>query len=210
MKKIFFFILAFFCLLPLVNGECSYSRLKELNTLSSYIETTLDYKEDGTFTLTLTNVTNDMFVTYGLDDYTPVDGIVTVNGLTEGKQIKLYVKGSSNSECYLNDLRVIYKTIPYINPYYNNSRCLGHETLSVCTNKFLDYKISENTFNKLIKGDVVINPNENNNEEKDITFWTKILAFIKKVYIPVILVTISSLSSYFIFSGKLRKIKHGL
>ena len=39
---------------------------------------------------------------------------------------------------------------------------------------------------------------------------TKILAFIKKVYIPVILVTISSLSSYFIFSGKLRKIKHGL
>lgn len=210
MKKIFFFILAFFCLLPLVNGECSYSRLKELNTLSSYIDTTLDYKEDGTFTLTLTNVTNDMFVTYGLDDYTPVDGIVTVNGLTEGRQIKLYVKGSSNSECYLNDLRVVYKTIPYINPYYNNSRCLGHETLSVCTNKFLDYKISENTFNKLIKGDVVINPNDNNKEEENITFWTKILAFIKKAYIPVILVTISSLSSYFIFSGKLRKIKHGL
>ena len=75
MKKLFFFILAFFSLLPLVNGECSYSRLKELNTLSSYIDTTLDYKEDGTFTLTLTNVTNDMFVTYGLDDYTPVDGI---------------------------------------------------------------------------------------------------------------------------------------
>ena len=198
----------------ILNAECDYTEKVNLITLSSYVDYNYEYMSDNTFKLTFYNVTPEMKLIYNNIEYAPTNESVELNSLEEGKSMKVSIKGSDTSECAMLDLRVINLTIPYANPFYGSNRCIGHESLNVCSNKFLQYKITESEFLRLI------DKSENDNKKDDViddepvivekTFFEKALDFIKKAWIPVLLVILTSGITFGIFSTIYRKVKHGI
>ena len=214
MKKIVMLIVMIFSFNMILNAECDYTEKVNLITLSSYVDYNYEYMSDNTFKLTFYNVTPEMKLIYNNKEYAPANESVELNSLEEGKSMKVSIKGSDTSECAMLDLRVINLTIPYVNPFYGSNRCIGHESLNVCSNKFLQYKITESEFLRLI------DKSENDNKKDDViddepvivekTFFEKALDFIKKAWIPVLLVILTSGITFGIFSTIYRKVKHGI
>lgn len=214
MKKIVMLIVMIFSFNMILNAECDYTEKVNLITLSSYVDYNYEYMSDNTFKLTFYNVTPEMKLIYNNIEYAPANESVELNSLEEGKSMKVSIKGSDTSECAMLDLRVINLTIPYVNPFYGSNRCIGHESLNVCSNKFLQYKITESEFLRLI------DKSENDNKKDDViddepvivekTFFEKALDFIKKAWIPVLLVILTSGITFGIFSTIYRKVKHGI
>lgn len=214
MKKILMLIVMIFGFDMILDAECDYTEKVNLITLSSYVDYNYEYMSDNTFKLTFYNVTPEMKLIYNNIEYTPANESVELNSLEEGKSMKVSIKGSDTSECAMLDLRVINLTIPYVNPFYGSNRCIGHESLNVCSNKFLQYKITESEFLRLIdKSENDNKPDDVTDDKpvvKELTFFEKVVNFAKKAWIPVVLVIVTSGITFGIFSTIYRKVKHGL
>lgn len=212
MKKLSFLLVLFFFSAISLKAECTYKDIKELNTLASYVYTDYVYNEDGTFSLTYYNLNDRMAINYK-NKYNVNNGTVTINNLEGGSQVTSIVEIKYGDVCYGEKLRTIITNIPYLNQFYNRSECKDHMDLNVCSSRFLDYKLTESTFQSLItksmefKKEVKI---EEITVQEGKTFLNKVLDIIKEYYIPVILVLISSALTYTIFSSIFRKIKHGI
>ena len=214
MKKILMLIVMIFGFDMILDAECDYTEKVNLITLSSYVDYNYEYMSDNTFKLTFYNVTPEMKLIYNNIEYTPANESVELSSLEEGKSMKVSIKGSDTSECAMLDLRVINLTIPYVNPFYGSNRCIGHESLNVCSNKFLQYKITESEFLRLIdKSESDNKPDDVTDDKpvvKELTFFEKVVNFVKKAWIPVVLVIVTSGITFGIFSTIYRKVKHGL
>lgn len=214
MKKIVMLIVMIFSFNMILNAECDYTEKVNLITLSSYVDYNYEYMSDNTFKLTFYNVTPEMKLIYNNIEYAPANESVELNSLEEGKSMKVSIKGSDTSECAMLDLRVINLTIPYVNPFYGSNRCIGHENLNVCSNKFLQYKITESEFLRLIdKSENDNKPGDVTDDKpvvKELTFFEKVVNFVKKAWIPVVLVIVTSGITFGIFSTIYRKVKHGI
>lgn len=214
MKKILMLIVMIFGFDMILDAECDYTEKVNLITLSSYVDYNYEYMSDNTFKLTFYNVTPEMKLIYNNIEYAPANESVELNSLEEGKSMKVSIKGSDTSECAMLDLRVINLTIPYVNPFYGSNRCIGHESLNVCSNRFLQYKITESEFLRLIdKSESDNKPDDVTDDKtvvKELTFFEKVFDFVKKAWIPVVLVIVTSGITFGIFSTIYRKVKHGL
>lgn len=214
MKKILMLIVMIFSFNMILDAECDYTEKVNLITLSSYVDYNYEYMSDNTFKLTFYNVTPEMKLIYNNIEYAPANESVELNSLEEGKSMKVSIKGSDTSECAMLDLRVINLTIPYVNPFYGSNRCIGHESLNVCSNKFLQYKITESEFLRLIdKSESDNKPDDVTDDKpvvKELTFFEKVVNFVKKAWVPVVLVIVTSGITFGIFSTIYRKVKHGL
>ena len=213
MKKILFIILISLSFNLILKAECTYTDKVNLITLSSYVESGYEHTIDNTFNLTFYNVVDKLSLEYNNITYPSTNTPIVIPSLTEGSSIKVKLKGSTQSACSDLDLRVINITIPYVNPFYNDNRCIGHEKLNVCSNEFLEYKITESEFNRLINSVIDKKSDELIDEEipkEETKLITKIIAFIKKTWIPLLLIVVSTLITYSIFSAIYRKVRHGL
>lgn len=214
MKKVLLLFICVFFGLSICNAECNYTELKNLNTLASYVETSYKYDESSRkFKLTINNIPDTLLVVINLQTYMPENNSITIPGFNFGDNIKIYVNSSSSAECVNEYLRVINMMFPYINPYYKDSKCVGHENLEVCSNRFLNYEISERTFNKLIEDDFknsLVTPDDSGENEEKLTFWETVWKYTKIIGIPFLLVLVTSLITMSICSVIYRKIKHGL
>lgn len=214
MKKVLFLLICFSFGLNILNAECNYKELKNLNTLASYVETTYRYNEDSkNFTLVINNVPSTLLVVINLQTYMPENNVVTIPGINFGDNIKIYVNSSSEASCVNEYLRVINMMFPYLNPYYKDVKCVGHENLEVCSNRFLNYKISSNTFNKLIEDDFKNSVNKVKDDEEvleKLSIWEIIWKYFKIIGIPVLLILGTSIITMSICSVIYRKVKHGL
>ncbi len=213
MKKLIVVITFLFIGITYLNAEeinCSYSKKKELNTLSMYVEASYEYKGNNLFDLKISNLTEELNIE---SDKGSINGNI-ISSLEEGTKIKLTVLATNNA-CAGETLRIINVTIPYVNPYYGSNKCIGNENLNVCSNEFLEYKLSETTFNNLIQkanedNTKVEEPTTDGVQKENKTFFEKVYDAIKRIYIPVGLVVGSSLLTLLIFRPIYRKIKHGL
>lgn len=212
MKKLLILFFVFILGICKYNAECSYKDLKELNTFAAYVETSYKYNEEtGYFDLTITNLKDMAYITDDYGEYfAPTDGSVLIDQLYLGQTYKVNVMASDTTNCPHEQLRVIYVRLPYKNPYYRNSGCVGHESLNVCNSEFLDYEVSWETFLSLLKKDTKSEVKEPDKKPVDDgTFWNKVIDFTSKIYIKVILVTVTSIISISIYSVVIRKAKHG-
>ena len=214
MKKIVMLIVMIFSFNMILDAERDYTEKVDLITLSSYVDYNYEYMSDNTFKLTFYNVTPEMKLIYNNIEYAPANESVELNSLEEGKSMKVSIKGSDTSECAMLDSRVINLNIPYVNPFYGSNRCIGHESLNVCSNKFLQYKITESEFLRLIdKSESDNKPDDVTDDKpvvKELTFFEKVVNFVKKAWIPVVLFIVTSGITFGIFSTIYRKVKHGL
>lgn len=218
MKKIILSLVTFFCFSIIVEAECGYKEIKELNTLASYVESSYQFNEStGNFDLTIINLGDKIYIRSEDKYFYPTSGEVKIS-VPAGTDFSGILLGTSNSACINETLRMIKVNLPYKNPFYMNSKCVGHEELDVCNHKFLNYQLSEYTFNKLLeKGkneDLKDNEEESNNPdiiiEEDKSFWESVVDFLKNSYVPILLVIASTCLPIAIYSVIYRKIKHGL
>lgn len=214
MKKLFVFVLVYFCSLVVLKADCEYKELREINNLASYIRSNYEYNEStGKFDITITNLTDKFYLIYENNDYQPSNGTVIISGLDEGSRISLGVVASLNTECYGETPRMVYVNIPYLNQYYRSNLCSGHEELNVCSSRFLDYKLSESTFLKLIEEheeDPGNKKDEDIPKEEKPNFIDKTIEVVKDYSVPAIIVVVVSGITISIYSVIIRKIKHGL
>lgn len=218
MKKVLLFCILFFGNIIFLNAECSYKELRELNTLASYIDTHYDYNEStGKFDLTILNLPRSLFITYDKNTYNSNGEETIVKDLEPGTQFRGIVVSGSGNNCSGENLRSLAVNIPYINTYYGDSRCKGHENLEACSNRFLDYQISSKTFKSLIDKDTLDKQNKKDEEsnvpleeEKDDSILVKSVKFLQKIYIPLIIVIVTSLVTFGICNVIYRKMKHGI
>lgn len=215
MKKILFTFLLCFTGILIMKAECSYKELKELNAFASHVETSYKYNEEtGLFDLTVTNLGDKAYVSDQEGTYfEPSNGEAFIDKIMLGQTYKINIYSNNNTNCPRELLRVIYVRIPYKNPYYMNSGCVGHENLSVCNSQFLDYQLSWETFLGLLKRDTKTEvKNSDNTDIKDdkVSFWEKTINFLSEIYIKVILVVVTTILSISVYSIILRKVKHGL
>ena len=218
MKKILLFSFLFFSNILFLSAECSYKELKELSTLASYIDTHYVYNEKSDkFDLTILNIPRELFITSGQDTFSSNGEEIVIKDLAPGTQFKGTVVSSSGNNCSGENLRTLTVNIPYKNTYYGDARCKGHENLDVCSNKFLDYQISNKTFNSLINKDILDKEDKKDEEgkteeviQKEDSVFVKSVKFLQEIYIPLIVVIITSLITFGICSVIYRKMKHGI
>lgn len=189
--------------------------LKELNSLASYIKTNYEYNEETKkFDITVTNLTDKFNVFYENKIYEPSSGVVIISGIDEGTRFSADVVVSVKSDCFNDKPRMLFANIPYLNQFYKSNLCIGHESLTVCSSRFLDYKISENNFLKLIKDDNKVNEDINEDEvkveEEKPGIIDKTVEIVKNYSIPFVIVVVVSGLTISFYSVIIRKIKHGL
>lgn len=211
MKKVILIFTLFVICLVKYDAECTYKDLKELNTFSSFIETSYKYNETtGYFDLTITNLEEKAYIsTKDGGFYYPSNGEVVVSNLKLGSSYKFNVYPTASSECAGELLRVLYVNIPYKNYYYGSLACEGHEDLKVCNQEFLDYELSENTFFSLLNKKNEEVKEEEKPKEEEQSFTDKLIEYLSSIYIKVILVIVTSIITISIFEIILRKVKHG-
>lgn len=204
MKKLVLFITLFFPLI--LNAECDYKSEKELSELSIYIDYSYEYNEvKNDFDVTITNLQNLFSVEYNNKKY-DLNNKITINSIELGENIQIDIKGSVYSNCPNQSFRILNISLPYLNPYYNSDKCKGYEKLSVCYSRFLNFKISSETFKNALKRE----QKEQQNEETKINqILESVFSFFKENYIKILLVVITSIIWFVIYKNKYRKSKHG-
>ena len=213
MKKLSIFICLFFSFNLFLDAACDYKTKKELNTLASYVDYSYDYDAaSNSFDVTVYNLSDNLTISSSAL-ITRKENEIVIKDLQEGSTIKLNII-ATNNDCEGNQIRILTINIPYLNPYYDTSECLMHQSLNVCSSRFLDYKLSEEAFNTLINRDNSKKENEGIDDEAQVeaseTFFDRLYSVLSKLYIPVLLVIASSVVTYMVFKPLYRKIKHGL
>jgi hypothetical protein len=215
MKRILFAILISFLMINTLKAECEYSRLIELNTYASHVNYTYDYNESSRiFNVTLSNVVNELNVSYDDISYSKSDGKVIMKGLEEGKFMKILIT-SNDSTCPDEKLRILYITLPYQNPYYNSEECKDYTNLTVCNSKLLNYKLTYSNFKNILeKYNKTDNGNENSDNNKPEVPTENIFDIIystaKKYWIEISLVLGSGLITFFIGNLVYKSVKYKL
>ncbi len=212
MKKVILIVSVFLIGMMSLNAECDYKKQKEYNILSSQVAYKIDYVEnEGTFNVTFYNLTDNLAISYQSNKYYPSNNETVVTRLAEGSQVSANVI-TTDASCINSNLRSIRISIPYVNTYYKSEECIGHEELNVCSSKFLDYKITKSTFYNLIsKQESIQNGNKKEEEEiKKETLAEKVIELLTEIYLPIIIVLLSSVISFLIFSSIYKKAKYGL
>ena len=212
MKKILIAILTVILFIPYLKADCDYQSEVRLGKLASSI--TYEYKYDKThnnFTLTLYNVSDELYITYNQRIIAPKDGKVTINNLNQGTYLSLPVealKGSCNGS-----LMTLYIILPHFNKYYNSVECKDYvNKLKICTDEFLSYEPNDELLTSNINN--YLNGIKNNEIKDDtnqtITIVDKAKDFASKWGIKIGLSLITTISCIVYFQVKIRKLKHGL
>lgn len=211
MKKVLFTIITFLVFTTFVNAECTYTNKKDYNTLASYVDYVYDYNfSNDTFKVTIYNMVDDFSVdTTASYHYERKD--IVIDNVKSGSTVKVTIVVSSDP-CMGEKLRVLNVKVPYINSFYGSSSCQGYENLSVCSSKFLDYQINESNFYSIINSSKIDHnkKEEEKKEEPEVSLLEKAVEFLMNIYIPVIVVIISSLITFLILRPIYRKIEHGI
>ncbi len=217
MKKLLIVGISFLTCISVVKADCDYARLIDLNTQASHVNYSYSFNEDSKlFDVTLINITNSLKLIYNGKTYSKSNNSVVLKGMEEGKYITIEID-SNDSLCPHEVLRFIYVAIPYINIYYNTKDCENYKNLTVCSSRFLNYKLTysnlKNILNEYDKSKNVPNEEEKE-EESDNTQTENVLTVIydvaKKYWIEASLVIGSSLITYLLGNLIYKRVKYKL
>lgn len=197
----------------IVFAECTYSEKYELNALSSYIDYNYEYNEaSGLFTITLMNVNDKLEIRNKNYTYYPENNKIVIENIEPGTRLSLDVYSTVYNECYNEYLRVIYVSVPYFNRYYGSVLCKGYENLDICNSRFLDYKISNETFLLILKNYeyTLSDKQDDGNETVDEKWYEFVMNFFQEYFFKILVSVISFVISISIFNVIFRKVKHKL
>lgn len=155
--KRYLFIFTFICLLFIpgkVSARCSDQEIIRLQKIANNIAYSKTYRENNgrmVFDITLTNVTNDVY----LYDFINRRNIyasnqpITLYGYGDGKTVSYTVKSNYGS-CRGEVIKTISVTLPAYNSYYNDPLCDGI-SFKLCNRWYNTQNLSYDDFVKQVK-----------------------------------------------------------
>ncbi len=208
MKKIIFFTICLFLFMDVTYASCTYAEEKMLNTIASYVDYTYDFNESTkSFDLTIYNVNEYLAVRREANKLDVKEEQILINGLQEGERISLNIISGKSYLCTTKELRVISITMPYINTFYGNEKCITHMNNKVCYSKYLDYKLTKNAFESALNP-LTIERENNIIDNTNIFNIDTIIEFIKNYWIGMMVSILTIIISVLVWSSIYRKIKH--
>ena len=205
-------ILILLLMIPfVVNAECDKAKHQDYVKLASNITYDNSYsKSAGTFSITVFNVLNGMYIKYDGKEYKPnSSNEVIIKNIAGGTYVSL--------EVYANDgcgiLKRINKSEPYFNKYYGSDDCVGYEDkLTMCAHQFTSSEVTKKLLDRAIYNynNKIKNEPKEKETEADNTFYTKVMDFLMNWGIKIVLLVVTTVLTWAICSDKFRKIKHGI
>ena len=190
--KYLFFAIVCMCVTPLItHAECDYQRLAELSRIASNVQFnyTYDLSQGLTFTLYVTNLTNDIYV---IDEYgnrfsgtgekSLLYSAADVSGFQNGDQVafKFY---SNDNNCKGAEIVTKYVSFPQYNSYSRLDICKQYPDFKYCQmwidTSFLDYDTFEKELNAFQTKKTVVS------EEPKESIYDTIKNFFSQPYIIV-------------------------
>lgn len=115
-----------------VQADCSYERIAELSRIASNVQLSYTYEigESARFDVTLTNLTNDIYVMDEEENVVSGAGEQTLS-YDHGQDIK-YTFYANDSNCYGEELLTQYITLPNFNEYSNYAGCTHYPQFKYC------------------------------------------------------------------------------
>lgn len=199
-KYLLTFIFICFVLFPgKAYARCSDVEFGKLQKIAANISYSTVYREENgkvVFDITLTNVTNDVYLYdfIGRRNIYGSNNPITLYGYNSGATINYTVRSNSNN-CRGETLRTILVTLPSYNPYYTDELCEGISSYSLCNRWYNTQNLSYEDFEKQVKNyrkklEAVEEPVEEPEEQPTwqsilINMFTKYYVFI---LVPIIII----------------------
>ena len=201
-------ILLLLLLIPIsVKASCTNNDLTRYKTLSTHINSYLDYNEENKkFNLVIYNMSNELKIVNKNDnkEYRVSDriGETTIENIAPGENIKLAVY-PINGGCSEYRTRTIYINTPYLNKYYEDDICKNN-THELCqkwanTSIYTREQFIEKVKSETPTEEIVIPETEE--EKEKYGFFD----FLGDFYIPILLLIIISGSIAIYYLDKKQK-----
>lgn len=208
-KKVLIILLLLFPII--ISASCDENKHDVYRKISSSItyDNTYD-KQASRFTVTIYNITNDMYIVVNNKKYTSNgNDEVVINDIRPGTNLGIYVYANDGCDAF----KYISVREGYFNKFYNTSECAGYEkSIAVCSSEFTEFEITkayldgvkENYRKSFDGGD------GSKKEEEPMSIPELFKELIKKWWVKVLLVVLTTSISISIFKVKFRKMKHGI
>ena len=212
MKKIGVILVLLFIPFVIEATECDKQMHQEYLEYADNIRYDNSFsKASNSFTITIYNVLNQMYVVYNNHIYKPSsDNIVTISGIKEGTNSIIDVYASDN--CSM--IKQMYINEKYYNSLYGSSDCDGYEDiLTICSSQFTSTKTTKELLEK-----VKNNYNKSRIKEaekteeviEEVSILSKVKTFLYNWGIKIVILFLTTAISVSIYSNKYRKVKHGI
>ena len=211
MKKIIIIVLL---MIPFwVNAkECDKAKHDNFVKLSSGITYDNNYsKASNSYTITIYNVLDEMYVEYDGKKYTPSsNNTIVISKILPGTRLSISIFGDDNC----NPIKTLIVNEPYYNKYYGSDICKKYKgKLLMCSSQFTSVEVTKSLLEQSIynyEHNINQKTDKDKNIEKEESFFGKVTTFMIEWGIKILLSVLSTISSIVLFSGKYRKIKHGI
>lgn len=193
----------------IVNAACNYDKHKQYEGLSSQITYETNYsKGSDSYTVIIYSIFSNMYVSYNNKKYNPTsDNKVTITGIQPGTTATIDV--FANDGCA--EIKVIFISADYYNPYYGSAECRGYEDIPQCSSQFTTSRITKEIVEQAkYNHDNAIEQYNPEPEPEEPTLFEKIKEFIGSWGIKIVLAAVTTFVVSTLFSIKFRKIKHGI
>ena len=170
-KKIKYVIFVFICMCvtPLItHAECDYQRLAELSRLASNVQFSYVYNNNGEFTIYISNLTNDLYMTdyYGRR----INGgaerqVVHTAGFTA--RFKIF---SNDSKCLNEEIVTKDISLPTFNPYSTYDECKQYPNFKYCQ-LWGNFSVNDEQFHQELNQYVGSLNSVNSAEEGEVNVW---------------------------------------
>ena len=151
---------------------------------------------NNTFNLLFTNITDSLYLIdmENMQEYRN-QGEITIGNVLPGKSYRYGVFTSDQNPCSSSSIYYIYITLPFYNPYYNDSLCDGISSYKYCR-KFINKSISYEEFTENVNEyRDYLNSKDTKEVVEEETFLEKVFDYITSFYtnyyfiiLPVIII----------------------
>ena len=210
MRKLLIVITILFSFLVLktdVNAACSYTRTANLKKIASNVDVSYTYTivdNKATFDIRFANLTNDIYLYDSQNNkiYNQ-NGEILLQNFADGTKYRFFIK-SNDTDCKDEVLSTKYVTLPKYNRFYGDPLCEGIESYVLCQ-RWGSFNISSYTdyINQLrkYKASLVKEKEIETEEEKD-TLAEKVVDFLLKYYIYILIAIIVLCSGIIYYLSK--------
>ena len=211
MKKIVIIILL---IIPfIVNAkECDNKKHESFVKLSSNITYDNSYSKSlNAFNITIYNVVDGMYAEYDGKKYNQSDNnTIVINKVAPGTKLSIDIFGNDNC----NQIRTLIINEPYYNKYYGSTECRKYVgKLLMCSSQFTSVEVTKSLLDKSIYNYEHSINQKTSNDKKPTggnSFLGELTSFLTNWGIKIVLAVLSTIFSIVLFSGKYRKVKHGI
>ena len=214
MKKMGLIIISMILLAPLsVKAQCTTAETVRLQKIAGNVNFKVDYTENYPmvkFHITISNIHPDIKIfdihtgntyTYGMDPANPSE--ITIYNYNEDKTLE-YIIYSTYSNCPDEIVFKNYVTLPAYNHYYKNEQCKDLQNYKLCQ-KWEKNDLNYAEFTKTItkyKETQKIPPAPEKKEDDEEESYDKIIEFISKYYLFILIPIIVICSGLMIYLDK--------